>query len=246
MPPTEIPAPAPQSVPLLPAEQKRDYVRGMFDALAPSYDRMNLVISVGQTTLWRKRALKGLPLGEGTRVLDIGTGTGWVVTYLRGKYPGTRVEGTDLSPGMLVEARRIDPEGEYFEADVCALPCEDETYDLLTTVFTTRNFPGLDDAVSEMMRVTKPGGQVLVLDSFPPPEGSFWGAFQAFWMSKVVPILVRPFADPNAYRYLAASIQNHVSADELAALFRAHGADQVEVSPYSFGSATRVLARKRA
>lgn len=236
--------PAPQDVPSLPSEQKRDYVRGMFDRLAPSYDRMNLVISVGQTTLWRWRALAGLSLGAGKRVLDIGTGTGWVVTYLRRKYPGTLVEGSDLSPGMLVEARRIDPEGVYFEADVSELPCEDESYDLLTTVFTSRNFPELEKAVSEMMRVTKPGGSVLVLDSFPMPEGSLWGAFQQFWMGKVVPILVRPFADPDSYRYLAASIMNHVTAEQLSDLFRAHGATSVTISPYSFGSATRVYATK--
>lgn len=241
---TPTASPAPQDVPHLPSEQKRDYVRGMFDRLAPSYDRMNLVISVGQTTLWRKRALAGLGLSSGDRVLDVGTGTGWVVTYLRRVYPGTVVEGSDLSPGMLDEARRIDPEGTYFEADVTALPCDDDAYDLVTTVFTSRNFPELEKGVAEMMRVTKPGGRVLVLDSFPPPDGSLWGAFQQFWMGRVVPVLVRPFADPNAYRYLAASIMNHVTAEQLSALFRAHGASDLQVTPYSFGSATRVMATK--
>ncbi|MFT4702530.1 MAG: demethylmenaquinone methyltransferase/2-methoxy-6-polyprenyl-1,4-benzoquinol methylase [Bradymonadia bacterium] len=234
----------PQDVPALPANDKRDYVRGMFDALAPRYDRMNLVISLGQTTWWRKRALRGLGLQAGQRVLDIGTGTGWVVTYLKGKVPGLVVDGSDLSPGMLVEARKLDPDSHYFEADVCELPCETGSYDMVTTVFTTRNFPTLEPGVSEMMRVLKPGGRLLVLDSFPFPEGSLWGRFQALWMSKIVPILVKPFANPDSYRYLAASIQNHVSPEELSELCKKHGATTVDVTPYTFGSATKVLATK--
>lgn len=237
-------APAPNELVALRGAEKRDHIRSLFDKLAPQYDRLNLVISVGQTTIWRKRALRDLRLEPGQRLLDIGTGTGWVVQYLAKRFPEATLEGSDLAPQMLVEARRIDPDHRYFEADVCDLPCETATYDVVTTVFTSRNFPQLEQSVAEMMRVLKPGGKLMVLDSFPPKEGSLWGAFQSFWMGRVVPVLVRPFADPQSYRYLAQSIANHVTQHELAALCRENGATDVDVRDYSFGSATRVLATK--
>ena len=239
-------APNPNELVALRGEAKRDHIRTLFDKLAPQYDQLNLVISLGQTTWWRTRALKALALQPGQRLLDIGTGTGWVVQYLAKRFPQAELEGTDLAPQMLVEARKIDPDHRYFEADVCALPCEDASYDVVTTVFTSRNFPQLEQSVAEMMRVLKPGGQLLVLDSFPPKEGSLWGGLQKLWMGTIVPILVRPFADPQSYRYLAQSIANHVTPDELSALCRAHGASDVSVTSYSFGSATRVLATKAA
>ncbi len=235
---------APAAAVALRGDEKRDVVRTMFDKIAPNYDRMNLVISVGQTTWWRKRAFKRVGFKSGDRVLDVGCGTGWAVQFLKKRVPGIEIEGMDLSPGMLVEARKIDPSSTYFEGDVCNIDRPDGHYDTVITVFTSRNFPDLEASVRDMLRVLRPGGKLMVLDSFPAKEGSLWGAFQAFWMGRVVPILVRPFADPQAYGYLAASIQNHVPADQLAEICRAEGASSVEVTPYSFGSATCVLATK--
>jgi len=225
-------------------DDKRVVVRRIFDTIAPSYDLLNLVISLGQTTWWRRRALRALGLRAGERVLDVGCGTGWVVQHLRGRTQGLEVEGMDLSPGMLAEARRLDPTGVYFEGDVCEIGRVDGYYDLVVTVFTSRNFPDLEPSVAEMMRVLRPGGRLLVLDSFPAPPGSLWSRVQGLWMGRVVPLLVRPFADPKAYGYLAHSIANHVSAQELAELCRAQGASEVEIESYSFGSATRILATK--
>jgi demethylmenaquinone methyltransferase/2-methoxy-6-polyprenyl-1,4-benzoquinol methylase len=235
---------APTEAVALRGDEKRDVVRTMFDRIAPNYDLLNLIISLGQTTWWRKRALKGLDMQAGQKILDVGCGTGWVLQFLRRKYPGLAGEGMDLSPQMLVEARRIDPDGNYFEGDVCALERPDNTYDLVVTVFTSRNFPDLEKSVQEMMRVLKPGGRLLILDSFPAPAGSFWGKLQRLWMRRIVPILVRPFADPKAYNYLAESIENHVASSHLAALCGDNGARKVRVDDYSFGSATRVLAIK--
>ncbi len=235
---------SPEGATRLRGDDKRAYVRTMFDRLAPRYDRLNLVISLGQTSLWRRRALADLGLEPGARVLDVGCGTGWVVQHLRKRYPGSRVEGMDLSPGMLEEAQRIDPNGAYFEGDVCQIPREDGTYDLVTTVFTSRNFPDLERSVREMLRVLAPGGRLLVLDSFPSARRGPWAAVQTFWMRWVVPVLVRPFADTGAYGYLAASIENHVDAATFVDICRRNGADAVRAVPYSLGSATCVVATR--
>lgn len=235
---------APTEAVAMRGEEKRAVVRHMFDTIAPSYDRMNLVISVGQTSWWRKRAFAKMNFGPNQRVLDVGCGTGIAVQKLKKQYPGMEVEGMDLSPGMLEEARKLDPDSTYFEGDVCSIDRPDAYYDTVITIYTSRNFPDLEGSVRDMMRVLKPGGTLLVLDSFPAPEGSLWGAFQSFWMGSVVPILVRPFSDPQAYSYLAASIQNHVSAETLGEICIAEGASSVDITPFSFGSATCVIATK--
>lgn len=237
---------APSDAVQLRGDAKRDVVRTMFDRIAPNYDLMNLVISLGQTTLWRKRALKLFALRPDERVLDVGCGTGWVVQYLAKRHPGLDIEGMDLSPGMLEEARKLDPDHTYFEADVREIDRPDGHYDAVCTVFTSRNFPDLEASVAEMLRILRPGGRLMVLDSFPAREGSLWGKLQDVWMGHVVPILVRPFADPKAYGYLAESIQNHVEADRLAEICRELGASEVSVTHYSFGSASVVLATKDA
>ncbi len=236
--------PTPADAAALRGDGKRAFVRDVFDRLAPRYDGLNLVISLGQTTLWRARAFSGLELRPGARVLDVGCGTGVSVRALRARYPGVRVEGLDLSEGMIEEARRRDPGGAYEVGDVTALPHGDAAFDLVTTVYTTRNFPDLDRALDELVRVTRPGGRVLVLDSFPPRAGSAFGALHATWLREVVPRLVAPFADRRSFEYLAESILRHVEPEELAARFRRRGCD-AEVRSYSLGAATRVLATRR-
>ena len=235
----------PAQAPRLPPAEKRRFVRRVFDRIARSYDAMNLLISLGQTSVWRARALSGLNLPPGSRVLDVGCGTGWVVRRLRAHYPGILVEGMDLSPNMIAQAYRRDPGGTYLVGDVGAIPHPDDTYDLVTTVFTLRNFPDLAAASREMLRVLRPGGLLVVLDTF-PPEGAAraWRLWHRFWLSSVVPALVRPFADPTAYRYMAASIFAHVPVSRYVALLADLGASEVSTGSYSLGTATRVVARK--
>ena len=224
-------------------EPKRLFIRSLFDRLAPRYDRLNLVISMGQTTLWRRAALAGLGLAPGQRVLDVGCGTGWTVRYLRDRYPGIVAEGLDLSPGMIAEARRRDPGGQYLEGDAASIQRPDGNYDLVTNIFTSRNFPDPDRALSEMVRVIRPGGRLLLLDTFPPRGPLPWRAFHAFWLRKAVPALVRPFADPRAFAYLAESILAHISAAEMGARLERLGCS-VSLCSYSLGTACRILATR--
>lgn len=225
-------------------DDKRHFVRGVFDRLAGHYDAMNLLISLGQTTWWRWRALSGLSLRSGAKVLDVGCGTGWVVRHLARRYPGTVIEGMDLSAGMLEAARARDREATYFQGDVTDIPRPDGTYDLVTTVFTLRNFPDLDASLDEMCRVLAPGGRLLVLDGFPPRGPRLWRAFHAFWMRRVVPALVRPFADASAYRYLAESILAHVAPEEVARRLEVRGLKVERVRLFGLGSAAVIVARR--
>lgn len=225
---------------------KLAFMSDMFDRLVPTYDVVNLLISLGQTTVWRLLALGWQPrtFAPGVRVLDVGCGTGWVSWFLSKRYTGLQVTGLDCSRAMLAEAERRLPQHVFTYGDVCKLPYPSGAFQVVTTVFTLRNFPDLVPALHEMTRVCAPGGTLLILDAF-PPRAPLMRALVAFWMNNAVPLLARLFTrDAKAYRYLAASIQQTVDVDTVAGILRAAGC-QVEVTRYSFGAAARVFAQKK-
>ena len=154
-------------------EEKTNYVRSMFDSIASNYDLVNLLISLGQTSLWRNNALKKLQLKGDERLLDVGCASGIVCKILKQKHPFLKIQGMDLSPEMILEAQKKYPQIEFFEGDVMAIPRKDKDFDVLTTVYTLRNFPNLEESLNEMVRTLKPGGKLLILDAFPPKSKLF-------------------------------------------------------------------------
>jgi len=227
----------------LQGDAKRRLVASMFDRVAPTYDTLNLVVSLGQTSLWRHKTLRGAQLAPGDRVLDVGCGTGSVPRWLRRRHAEIAIEGMDVSAGMLAEAARRDPAGVYFEGGAEAIPRPDGHYRLVTSFFTTRNFADMRAAVTEMVRVTEPGGALLLLDSFPLPDGPV-ARFHHLWMGRVVPWLVSAVADPEPYRYLADSIEAHVPPQTIAALLSEAGCATVQTRDFSFGAATLLSATR--
>lgn len=223
---------------------KRDYVRSLFNTISPRYDFLRLLVFAGHTSLWYRQALRGLGLRAGDRILDVGCGTGESTRFLRGHYPGVRVEGMDLSPGMLSVAQSHDAQGTYFEGDVGAIPRPDASFDLVLTAFTFRNFPDAEGAMREMLRVLAPGGRLIILDHFYPRSSELWRVVYTGWMKQVVPQLVKPFVeDTTPYRYLAESIINQLSIPEFASLMSRCGAELVHSELYTGGAAGRLIAR---
>ena len=226
----------------LSGDDKRQFVRQVFDRLAPVYDRMNLVISFGQTTLWRNRALRTVDL-DNLRIVDVGCGSGISTRQLRHYFPNAQIEGIDFSAKMIDVAHQADPSGTYRVGDVEHLPFPDGSVDAVVTIYTTRNFPDFEVACAEMMRILRPGGRLIVLDCFPGRAPRLWEGLQILWLSRIVPFIARPFASPDAYRYLAGSIQAHVTVTEAVAVLTSLGA-VVAPTDYSMGSATRLVAIK--
>ncbi|GAB4300794.1 MAG: demethylmenaquinone methyltransferase [Myxococcota bacterium] len=227
----------------LKGERKRQFVAEMFDRIAFRYDLMNLLISFGQTTLWRKRAFASLRLPNEARILDVGCGTGWVVKYLKKRFPNAIIEGMDISSEMLAKARRNDPQTRYFWGDVTAIPVADSSCDLVTTIFTMRNFPELTKSLSEMTRVLKPGGKLVILDTFPSNEGLL-PKINSFWLRRFVPLLASQISDKKAYAYIAESIENFVPYPKVCDELEKLGCKIIEVSHYSFGTATKITSQK--
>jgi demethylmenaquinone methyltransferase/2-methoxy-6-polyprenyl-1,4-benzoquinol methylase len=212
-------------------DRKRVEVEGMFDRLAPRYDRMNRVISLGLDRGWRRRTVAALALPAGSRVLDLACGTGDLCNDL------ARVDvaaiGVDFSAGMLAAAHTTAP---LARADGAVLPFPDGVFDGVVCGFALRNFVALSVVFTECARVLREGGRFAAVDAT-VPENPIMRAGNAVWFRGAVPVLGRLLAhDEDAYRYLPKSTAYLPSHDNLAmALARAEFYD-TRVDTFTGGS----------
>ena len=199
-------------------------VRAMFDRIARVYDRMNSVMTAGMHHRWRERAVDLAQVGPGSCALDVATGTGDLALELSRR--GAEVTGMDFAPGMLEIAREKAPGLTFEEGDALALRYPDGAFDAVTVGFGARNFADLDCGLSEMARVAKPGGRVVVLEITTPYKPPLSWFFRV-WFDTVVPALGRLAADPEAYTYLPSSVRRFPDPEELAARMAAAGLEDV-------------------
>ena len=192
----------------------------MFDRIARVYDRMNSVMTAGMHHRWRERAAELARVGPGSVALDVATGTGDLAIALARR--GAEVTGSDFAPAMLEIARRKAPGLSFEEGDALDLSYPDDSFDAVTVGFGARNFADLDRGLSEMARVTKPGGRVVVLEITTPTKPPLSWFFRA-WFDHVVPQLGRIAGDPDAYTYLPSSVRRFPAPEVLAARMAAAG-----------------------
>jgi demethylmenaquinone methyltransferase/2-methoxy-6-polyprenyl-1,4-benzoquinol methylase len=213
-------------------------VRRMFDTIAPRYDRLNRIISLGLDTRWRRRAVADLGLPGGSRVLDLASGTGDLCIDLAGA--GLVPVSVDLSFGMLAADRSGAP---LVQADILRLPVPDASVDGVTCGFALRNLLDLGAFFDELARVVRPGGRVALLDvSTPRNPVMRWG--NGIYFGKVVPAIGGLLSDGAAYRYLPKSVAYLPSPVEMVGRLRRAGfadADQVQLS----GGLTQLLTGTR-
>ena len=197
-------------------------VEAMFDRIASVYDLMNRVMTVGMDERWRARAadLTGAP----RRVLDVATGTGDLAIELRGR--GADVVGVDFSEGMLEIARKKAPDIDFRTGNALALDFEANEFDAATVGFGARNFDDLDRGLSEMARVVRPGGKVVVLEITNPQKPPL-STFFHFWFDTLVPLIGRVAGDPDAYEYLPNSVKRFPGPRDLAGRMVAAGMEDV-------------------
>jgi demethylmenaquinone methyltransferase/2-methoxy-6-polyprenyl-1,4-benzoquinol methylase len=170
----------------------------MFDGIAGVYDLLNTAMTAGLHHRWRARAAELARVGPGDRVLDVATGTGDLALELaRRVAPSGEVTGSDFAEGMLARARAkavaTDASGvrPHFEwGDALELPYADDSFDAATVGFGARNFSDLAQGLSEMTRVVRPGGRVVVLEITTPVKPPL-SVFYAFWFDRIVPLIGR-------------------------------------------------------
>jgi demethylmenaquinone methyltransferase / 2-methoxy-6-polyprenyl-1,4-benzoquinol methylase len=198
-------------------------VRGMFDRIAPVYDAMNRVMTVGLDQRWRKLAVSEV-VWPGDRVLDACCGTGDLAVEAERR--GGRVVGLDFSEKMLERARRKSGAIEWVQGDALALPFGDGEFDAATVGFGVRNLADLEGGLRELARVLKPEGKLAVLE-ITRPRGILRPFFR-LWFDVVVPLLGRVLPGGEAYTYLPASVRRFPGPDDLSALFEAAGFEDVQ------------------
>jgi demethylmenaquinone methyltransferase/2-methoxy-6-polyprenyl-1,4-benzoquinol methylase len=219
--------------------EKAKHVRGVFDSVAPKYDLMNDLMSMGLHRAWKAFTVLVANLHEGDQVLDIAGGTGDLSMAFSKKVGKTgRVVHTDINEAMLRTGRnRLLDAGIALPTLVCdaeKLPFPSNHFDVVSVAFGLRNMTHKDVALAEMNRVLKPGGKLLVLEFSkvaPPLEKIYdWYSF------KVLPKLGKLVAgDDSSYRYLAESIRMHPGQEELKALMKNNGFGHVDYHNMSGG-----------
>lgn len=180
-------------------------VAAMFDTVAKRYDITNDVLSAGQTRSWRSAVTKALAIQRGDRVLDLAAGTGTSSQPMREQ--GAFVVPTDFSIGMLKVGRNRLPQLPFTAGDALRLPFRDESFDAVTISFGLRNVNDVDAALREMLRVTRPGGRIVVCEFSHPTWAPMRTAYLEYLMKALPEIAQRTSSNPDAYVYLAESIR---------------------------------------
>jgi demethylmenaquinone methyltransferase/2-methoxy-6-polyprenyl-1,4-benzoquinol methylase len=207
-------------------------VRGVFDSVAPRYDLMNDLMSMGLHRAWKTYTVLVANVRPGDQVLDIAGGTGdLALAFARKAGPTGRVVHTDINEAMLRTGRdRLLDAGVALPTLVCdaeKLPFGGDSFDLVSVAFGLRNMTHKDAALAEMNRVLKPGGKLLVLEfsrvAKPLEKAYDWYSFKVLpWLGKLVA------GDEQSYRYLAESIRVHPAQEELKALMKKTGFGHVD------------------
>jgi demethylmenaquinone methyltransferase / 2-methoxy-6-polyprenyl-1,4-benzoquinol methylase len=203
----------------------------MFDRIAGRYDLLNSLMTAGLHHAWRERAADRAEVSAGDSVLDVCCGTGDLSFELAERVlPDGHVVGCDFSESMLDLARekalnRASP--VRFEwADALQLPYDDQRFDAVTVGFGVRNFADRDQGLSEMARVLKPGGRLVILE-FTEPQRPPFSTFYSLWFDRIVPVLGRLTPNPDAYSYLADSVHGFPDPQRLAAKMDVAGFDRI-------------------
>ena len=225
-------------------DKQINFVKKVFSEVPTTYERINHVLTLGFDTIWRKKAVRIAVKAGGSHWVDVCTGTGETAAYLSRFAPeGTNVSAVDLSPEMMAEARK-KPEAKninFVIADVKELPFEDESIDLITISFATRNInlnkEALIKSFSEFHRVLKPGGRFVNLETSQPPTGFIKILFHLFIKLFVKQIGSKMSGSMSGYLYLSKTIPKFYTAKELADILHQVGFSDVTFKRLLFGVA---------
>lgn len=206
-------------------DKRRADVSAMFDDVAKRYDLLNALLSFGQERGWRRDTVAAVAPRPGETILDLAAGTG--TSSAPFSEAGARVFPTDLSMGMLRVGKQQQPDLQFVNADALRLPYSDASFDAVTISYGLRNVEDTPAALTELLRVTKPGGRIVV-NEFSTPSLPAWRWLYEQGALRAVPLMARISSNPVAYGYLAESILAWPDQAGLAALMSEAGWERVE------------------
>lgn len=202
-------------------EKRRADVASMFDQVAERYDLTNDVLSLGQDRRWRRMVVAAVDAHPGDLVLDLAAGTG--TSSLPFAEAGATVVPTDLSVGMLAVGRRRLPQLPFVAGDALALPFADDAFDAVTISFGLRNVEDTVGALTELHRVTRPGGRIVICEFSSPTAGWFRGIYRNYLLAALPRVSRVLSSNAVAYDYLAESILAWPDQSALAGLMAEAG-----------------------
>jgi len=221
---------------------KKEKIQQMFDGIAPSYDRLNHLMSLGVDKIWRRRALKEIIDGTQQQILDVACGTGDSTIAIALKAaPGSRITGIDISTGMMEPLmRKAAHEGVHdriklLVADALDMPFPDGTFHRVTCAFGVRNFEDKSRGLAEFHRVLKPGGKAVILELSVPSKPWLRQLYDIYFMHILPWIGGMVSGNKEAYRYLPASVHAFPSPSAFCAMMEEAGFRNVRHISLSMG-----------
>ncbi len=228
---------------------KKEQVTQMFDTISKNYDGLNRVISFGIDIKWRKKVVEILKKEQPQSILDIATGTGDLAIALV-KTGAKKIVGLDISPGMLavgkekVTDKKLDSTIEMVVGDSEKLTFEDNSFDAVTVSFGVRNFETLNTGMAEILRVLKPNGTLVVLETSVPTKTPYKQGYN-FYTKNILPLIGKLFSkDDSAYGYLSESASVFPHGENFNNILREIGFIDVTNKPQTFGVASIYVAKK--
>lgn len=232
------------------SESKKRQVSTMFNRIAPYYDFLNRLLSLGIDTIWRKKAIKQLDKAHAKVILDVATGTADLALEASKQLTTEKIVGLDISNEMLEVGReKIKRKGlseliTLQEGDSENLPFSDNTFDAITVAFGVRNFENLEKGLKEMYRVMKPGGKVVILEFSRPRIFPFKQLYN-FYFRNILPAIGKLTSkDPKAYRYLYESVQAFPDGDAFLSILENLGYKSNRCIPLTLGVCSIYTATK--
>ena len=229
---------------------KKQQVTDMFDNIAPKYDLLNRVLTLGIDTIWRKKAINMLDKGVHNKILDVATGTADVAVELNKQLEPSEIIGLDISPIMIQHGNiKVNKKGlkdviKLEVGDSENMRFEDNYFDAVTVSFGVRNFGNLERGLSEMYRVTRDDGKVVILEFSKPKIFPFKQLYN-FYFKNILPLIGKKGSkDDNAYEYLYKSVQAFPDYEKFGAILEKVGFRSVQWKPLSLGICTIYTGEK--
>ncbi|MBQ2979838.1 MAG: bifunctional demethylmenaquinone methyltransferase/2-methoxy-6-polyprenyl-1,4-benzoquinol methylase UbiE [Bacteroidaceae bacterium] len=229
---------------------KTGQVREMFNSIAPAYDVMNRMMTMGIDTIWRRKAVDMLRDYKPRRILDVATGTGDLAFLIDQRLKPDTLLGIDLSEGMLSVAREKAAERgvadrvSFAIEDCLSLSLPDNSYDAITVAYGVRNFENLKQGFAEMYRVLSPGGVLCVIELSTPEHFPFRQLYK-FYTYTIIPLVGRIISrDKQAYSYLPRSVAAVAQGEEMLDIFRSVGFKNCRLRRLTFGACTIYMGEK--